>query len=298
MAEELFWKVYESLERWHPEFLTSSWNYPGLPYRFRRRTLRAVDSTTISLTAYNMAWAKHRRQKAAAKMHTALNMRSFLPNFVILKGARDSDPKTAWELCSQMRDGEIVVFDKAYVDFRPLQALKERGVSWVTRSKDNMLYEVVGRHVEGKWVAPGSLQSSPAVASCDVVGQQATETERSHGGAMAPSAKGRRQRVASADVVGQKATEKRKYSWKKCKILSDEKVKLTGVKTNETLSRRAASGQGQCGNQGEDVRDGFHQRQSGVVLPFHLPALPMPLGRGGLLQGNQANASTGGLPRL
>ena len=233
MAEELFWKVYESLERRHPEFLTSSRNYPGLPYRFRRRTLRAVDSTTISLTAYNMAWAKHRRQKAAAKMHTALNMRSFLPNFVIVKGARDSDPKTAWELCSQMRDGEIVVFDKAYVDFRHLQALKERGVSWVTRSKDNMLYEVVGRHVEGKWVAPGSLPSSPVIASCDVVGQQAMETEGSHGGAMAPSARGRRQRVASGDVMGQQATGKRKYSWKKCKILSDEKVKLTGVKTKK-----------------------------------------------------------------
>ena len=90
MAEELFWKVYESLSKQYPEFLSSSRNYPGLPHRFRTRTIRAVDSTTIQLTAFSMGWAKHRRQKAAAKMHTALNMRSFLPNFVIVKSAHDS----------------------------------------------------------------------------------------------------------------------------------------------------------------------------------------------------------------
>jgi len=39
--------VYESLSTHYPEFLTSSRNYPGLPYRFRTRTIRAVDSTTI-----------------------------------------------------------------------------------------------------------------------------------------------------------------------------------------------------------------------------------------------------------
>ena len=77
MAEELFWKVYESLLKQYPEFLTSSRNYPGLPHRFRTRTIRAVDSTTIQLTAFSIGWAKHRRHKGAAKMHTALNMRSF-----------------------------------------------------------------------------------------------------------------------------------------------------------------------------------------------------------------------------
>ena len=80
MAEELFWKVYESLSKRFPEFPASSRNYPGLPCRFRR-TVRAVDSTTIQLTAFSMGWAKHRRRKAAAKMHTAPDMRSFLPNY-------------------------------------------------------------------------------------------------------------------------------------------------------------------------------------------------------------------------
>ena len=85
MAEEFFWAVYESLTKRHPEFLTSSRNYPGLPQRFRKSTIRAVDSTTISLAANNICWAKHTKQKAAAKMHTALNMRSFVRSVCCLR---------------------------------------------------------------------------------------------------------------------------------------------------------------------------------------------------------------------
>ncbi len=39
----------------------------------------------------------------------------------------------------------MVLFDKAYVDFDHLQALDVRGVSWVTRAKDNFQYTVVRR---------------------------------------------------------------------------------------------------------------------------------------------------------
>ena len=50
-------------------------------------------------------------------------------------------------LSTSLWDGcEIVVFDKAYVDFNHLHILHERGVFWVTRAKDNMAYEIVGQH--------------------------------------------------------------------------------------------------------------------------------------------------------
>lgn len=207
MAEELFWKVYESLSKQYPEFLSSSRNYPGLPYRFRKRTIRAVDSTTIQLTAFSMGWAKHRRQKAAAKMHTALNMRSFLPNFVIVKSAHDSDPKSAWELCAGMKAGEVVVFDKAYVDFKHLKTLSDRGVSWVTRSKENMLYEVVGQ-------------------------QETAGEQKAVAAASAPDRRDGAADRAGKDV-GQQMSCRRKYTRKKCRILSDERIRLTGLNTKE-----------------------------------------------------------------
>ncbi len=45
------------------------------------------------------------------------------------------------------RSGEIAVFDKAYVDFAHLNHLNKRGVFWVTRSKKNLRFEVMGQQL-------------------------------------------------------------------------------------------------------------------------------------------------------
>src|SRR5437879_10705394 len=105
--------------------------------------IHAVDTTVMELVANCMDWAQHRRRKAAAKTHMRLNLQSLLPNFVIIDTAGEHDNKRAHELCAGVQSGEIVLFDKGYVDFGHLRDLDERGVSWVTRAKDNMAYEVL-----------------------------------------------------------------------------------------------------------------------------------------------------------
>ena len=119
--------------------------YSGLPRRFKR-AIYAVDSTTIQLVANCMDWAKHRRRKAAAKCHMQLNMQTFLPQFAIVKAANTHDSTEAVELCANLKDGEIALFDKAYVDYTHLNALDDRGVFWVTRAKTNMTYKVIKHH--------------------------------------------------------------------------------------------------------------------------------------------------------
>ena len=146
MAEELFWTVLAEIKQKYPDFITKGRHYPGLPWRFKK-TIHIVDSTTIKLIAKCLNWAKHREQKAAAKLHLDLELKSFLPNFAIVKRAKDADPKMAWELCANIRAGEIVVFDRAYVDFNHLYRLQQRGVIWVTRVKDNMNYEIMGQQL-------------------------------------------------------------------------------------------------------------------------------------------------------
>ena len=145
MAEKLFWSVLEHLEELSPEFRLQGRQYCALPRRFKR-AINVIDSTTIKLVANCLDWAKHRRKKAAAKMHLRLDLRSFLPNFVLVKSAGTNDAKEARAVCAGISAGEIAVFDKAYVDFKHLRDLSVRGVFWVTRAKDNMKYEVVGQH--------------------------------------------------------------------------------------------------------------------------------------------------------
>ena len=148
MAEDLFWSVLTDLKFQYPGF--GGRNYKGMPRRFKR-TINIVDSTTISLIANCMDWAKHRRRKAAAKCHMRLDLQSFLPKFALVEPAKHSDPAVAYELCSDIKAGEIVVFDKAYVDFVHLNRLNQREVFWVTRAKDNMQYKTVKENkVSGK----------------------------------------------------------------------------------------------------------------------------------------------------
>ena len=146
LAEKLFWQVLEHLQTICPQF--GPRRSPRFAFRFKR-VIHLVDSTTIQLVANSMDWAKHRRRKAAAKCHVRLDLQSFLPRFVIIDTAREHDNRRARELCAAVNAGEIVIFDKAYIDFEHLADLSARDVYWVTRAKDNMQYRVVRRLQEG-----------------------------------------------------------------------------------------------------------------------------------------------------
>lgn len=139
MAQDLFWKLYEHLTHQSPRF--GGRTFKGMPRRFKR-AIYAMDSSTIRLVANCIDWAKHRRQKAAAKLHLVLNIQNFLPSIAVVDTAKHNDNRRARELCAKLKAGEIVVFDKAYVDFEHLFDLNEREVFWVCRPKENFNYRV------------------------------------------------------------------------------------------------------------------------------------------------------------
>lgn len=141
MAESLYWKVLAHLQSIRPAFAVGKTRSRYL--RRFKTAIHAVDSTTIELVANCMDWAKHRRRKAAAKCHMNLDLQTMLPRYAVVDTAKFHDSRKAWEVCGILRAGEIVVFDKAYVDFRHLDDLDERGVFWVSRAKSNMQYRVV-----------------------------------------------------------------------------------------------------------------------------------------------------------
>ena len=146
LAEQLFWQTLAHLQSVSPAFGTGRAG-KRLAHRFKT-TIHVVDATTIALVANALDWAKHRRRKAAAKCHLRLDLHSFLPRFVLIDTARENDAKRAREVCAAIRAGEIVLFDKAYVDFDHLCDLDARGVFWVTRAKDNLQCKVVQRRIK------------------------------------------------------------------------------------------------------------------------------------------------------
>jgi len=186
MAEKLFWAVLDHLGNWSPRFVSGK-----AGKRFARkfkRTIHLVDSTTIPLIASGMDWAKHRRRKAAAKCHLRLDRPSFLPRFAIVDTARHHDAKRARELGAGIKAGEIVIFDKAYVDFCHWADLAMRAVFWVTRAKQNLSFRVARKLQDGasgkilradliQLQAPASLHDYPVarrriVALVEVNGEE------------------------------------------------------------------------------------------------------------------------------
>jgi Transposase DDE domain/Domain of unknown function (DUF4372) len=147
LAEQLFWQVLGHLQQLHPGF--GARRRPRFAFRFKR-LIHVVDSTTIQLVARCMDWAKHRRRKAAAKCHVRLNLQTFLPRFALVDTAGEHDNRRAHELCAGVQAGEIIIFDKAYVDFAHLADLSMREVFWVTRAKENLQCRVVRRLQHGR----------------------------------------------------------------------------------------------------------------------------------------------------
>jgi hypothetical protein len=139
MAEKLFWSVLASLKEQSPGFAQGRRAAPA--HRFKA-PIHIVDATVIDLVANSLDWARHQRRKAAAKTHLRLNLQSLLPQYVIIDTAREHDNVRARELCAGLQAGEIVLFDKGYVDFGHLLDLDRREVNWVTRAKENMAYAV------------------------------------------------------------------------------------------------------------------------------------------------------------
>jgi len=145
MAEALFWKMLDYFQSIRPDFGGGS--FRKMPRRFKT-TVYAMDSTTIRLFANCMDWAKHRRRKAAAKLHLCLNLQCFLPAFAVVDSAKGHDNTKARALCAGIQPGEIVVFDMAYIDYEHLFELTGRDVFWVSRIKSSMKLRCVKRLIK------------------------------------------------------------------------------------------------------------------------------------------------------
>ena len=103
-----------------------------------KRTVYALDSTTIDLCLSLFPWAPFRRHKAAIKLHTLLDLRGNIPCFIHISHGKMHDVK-ALDLLA-IEPGAFYVMDRGYVDFLRLYRLEQASAFFVTRAKKNMAY--------------------------------------------------------------------------------------------------------------------------------------------------------------
>jgi Transposase DDE domain/Domain of unknown function (DUF4372) len=134
LYEKLFYDTYEHFR--------AQGGLGNSKHRFRfKNKLLSLDSTTVSLCLRLFPWAKFRRAKGGVKVHVLLDHDHYMPSFVNITEAKQHDVKAAREL--ELNAESVVAMDRGYNDYRLFGDWTERRIWFVTRLKDNAVYEVI-----------------------------------------------------------------------------------------------------------------------------------------------------------
>jgi hypothetical protein len=99
----------------------------------------ALDSTTVDLCLDVFWWATFRSTKAAIKVHTLLDLKTSIPEFIFISEGSVHDVNALDQIAVQK--GSYYVMDKAYVDFTRLHRIKKERAYFVVRAKENLQFE-------------------------------------------------------------------------------------------------------------------------------------------------------------
>lgn len=110
-------------------------------FRFKNK-LVSLDSTTIDLSVTLFDWAKFRRTKGAIKLHLLLDHDGYLPTFAVITEGKVADIKVVPKF--SLAPGTIIVDDRGYTDYELWGRWTAQGVYFVSRIKQNAVFEVVG----------------------------------------------------------------------------------------------------------------------------------------------------------
>lgn len=106
----------------------------------------AIDATTIDLCLSTFYWATFRTTKAGIKLHTQIDLKTAIPEFILFSNASVHDVN-AMDFIS-FEATSFYVMDKGYVDYKRLYRIHLCKAFFVTRAKDNMNYRRLYSHAK------------------------------------------------------------------------------------------------------------------------------------------------------
>jgi len=108
----------------------------------------AIDATVIDLCLSVFSWAKFRTSKGAIKLHTQLNVKTSIPEFIHITTGKVHEVNIL-DLISFERDS-FYVLDRGYTDFKRLFQIQRAGAFFVIRAKDNLNFKRIKSNVTVK----------------------------------------------------------------------------------------------------------------------------------------------------
>jgi hypothetical protein len=98
----------------------------------------AIDATTIDLCLSTFYWATFRSTKGGIKLHTQLDLKTAIPEFILFSTASVHDVNALDYISFEANS--FYVMDRGYVDYKRLYRVHLCSAFYVTRAKDNMSY--------------------------------------------------------------------------------------------------------------------------------------------------------------
>lgn len=143
-SETIFESIYRDLYATYRHVLSSDSRGGKTPQWMKR--LQIIDSTTITLFS-NLLFKgvgrhpKTGRKKGGIKVHTVIHANEGVPSDIKFTSAATNDsfmlkPTT-------LSKGNIMAMDRAYIDYEKFEQLTQRGVTYVTKMKRNLKYNVL-----------------------------------------------------------------------------------------------------------------------------------------------------------
>jgi len=137
------WELYQLVFLKILDRCRSQVNHGKRKFRFKNKLI-SMDSSIVDLCLEIFDWAHYRRTKGAIKLHLLLDHDGYLPSFAIITEGKVPDVKMAWQF--QFDPHTIVIDDRGYNDYALFGKWTSEGVYFVTRMKDNALYEVITKN--------------------------------------------------------------------------------------------------------------------------------------------------------
>ena len=136
---EVFGLIYNMLLREYGQFISDSQIKDVI-----KKQIEIFDSTTISLFKDILACVGRKpqngKEKGGIKMHTVINVDEVVPKMVWFTSAATHDHVLLDKL--KMDANTIYVFDKGYNDYKAFEKFCLNNTGFVTRIKDNAVYDV------------------------------------------------------------------------------------------------------------------------------------------------------------
>ena len=98
----------------------------------------AIDATTIDLCLSTFSWATFRSTKGGIKLHTQIDLKTSIPEFILFSTASVHDVNVLDFI--NFEANSFYIMDRGYVDYKRLYKIHTSGAFFVTRAKDNMNY--------------------------------------------------------------------------------------------------------------------------------------------------------------